>query len=145
MPALRRDDWTIGDELDLVKVYLEILEERFGPRLQFSILASDICKPVCLPALIIATLVENAIRHGLAPKAAGGMIAVTVEMHAGSLQIEVSDNGVGFRKTSGNGLGLATTQARLRSAFGGEAELTVAPRRPEGVLASIHIPLHRKM
>jgi sensor histidine kinase YesM len=145
MPALRRDDWTIGDELDLVKVYLEIMGERFGSRLQFSIQASDICKPVCLPALIIATLVENAVRHGIAPKAAGGMIAVTIRMNAKSLQIEVSDDGVGFRKGSGNGMGLATTQARLRGAFGRETELLVAPRHPEGVLASIQIPLRQKM
>jgi signal transduction histidine kinase len=139
-PALRRADWTVGDELELVQVYLDILAYRFGQRLRFAIEASATQRMQRLPALTIATLVENAVRHGLAPKPDGGSIQVTVETGSDALFIEVCDDGVGLRQTSGTGLGLATVRARLRSAFGEHARLLVEPREPAGVRAALSIP-----
>lgn len=140
IPALQREDWRVGDELALIQVYLEILEQRFTGRLEFAIHASDADRQTPLPALTIATLVENAVRHGLAPKAEGGRLIVTVARDGDSLLISVVDNGVGLRKTSGSGLGLATVRARLRGRFGDQTALLVEPQDGGGVRASIRIP-----
>jgi len=142
MPALRHVDWTIGDELDLIRTYLDILTHRFGSRLRFSISVPESCMNVRLPALIVTTLVENAIRHGLSQKPEGGMVSITAEPRGEYLYVEVCDDGVGLKKISGSGLGLATAQARFRNAFGKQAELIVEPRDPEGVRSSIRIPLN---
>ncbi len=139
LPALQRADWTVGDELDLVQVYLEILAQRFGENLRFEITAHAASKALNLPALTIATLVENAVRHGLTPKAGGGTVSVQVEHDGTSLQIHVRDDGLGLRQASGSGLGLASVRARLKSAFGERARLAVEPRASGGVRASIHV------
>ena len=160
-PALRREDWTIADELDLVAIYLSILQQRFGERLRFSIDSAEPWSSLKLPALAVATLVENAVKHGLGPQASGG----TVRIHVGAdidapadagapgkageqqaVRITVVDDGVGLRQTQGSGLGLATVRARLRSAFGARAVLTLEPRSLveglSGVRASIRIARH---
>ncbi len=139
-PALHRSDWKVSDELGLVRVYLEILARRFGERLHFSIDASDACNALPLPALTVTTLVENAVRHGLAPKSDGGRITVSAKLDGKILQLEVCDNGVGLRKTSGTGLGLATVRARLQSAFNNAAHLYVGSNEPQGTRATIRIP-----
>ena len=151
-PALRREDWTIADELDLVAVYLSILQQRFGERLRFSIDAPEPCRGLRLPALAVATLVENAVKHGLAPQPHGGTVRIQVEADAAdaapaagaALRISVVDDGVGLQQqTQGNGIGLATVRARLRAAFGARAMLTLEPRSLieglSGVRASIRI------
>ena len=139
LPALQRADWTVGDELDLVRVYLEILAQRFGARLRFLITAPEDCKRLALPALTIATLVENAVRHGLTPKAGGGTVSVEVSRDSGHLQIQVCDDGLGLRQASGSGLGLASVRACLKNAFGDRARLAVEPRLSGGVMASINV------
>jgi hypothetical protein len=139
LPALQRTDWTVGDELDLVQVYLEILAQRFGERLRFEITAPQASKSLNLPALTIATLVENAVRHGLTPKAGGGTVSVEVNHDTARLEIQVRDDGIGLRQASGSGLGLASVRARLKNAFGERARLAVEPRSGGGVLASIHV------
>ncbi len=80
------------------------------------------------------------MRHGLAPKAGGGYIEISVVAGDGALCIEVNDNGVGLRESSGSGLGLAAVRARLRSAFGARGVLQVAPRAGGGVRAAVHVP-----
>ena len=142
LPALRREDWTVGDELGLVQTYLGILVQRFGSRLQFSITAPESSKMVSLPALTITTLVENAVRHGLAPKPEGGMVSINAQSIGTTLHIEVRDSGIGLRGSSGGGLGLATVRARLRIAFGNRFSLIVEPGDSNGVRASIIIPIH---
>jgi hypothetical protein len=141
LPALQRQDWTVGDEFDLVGLYMQILIQRFGDRLRFSATLPDEAKAVRLPALTVTTLVENAVRHGLAPKAGDGIVTLTAEMASDGLRITVSDDGVGLRKASGSGLGLATVRARLRGAFGTAASLVVEPAPSCGVRASITLPL----
>ncbi|MGW8394912.1 sensor histidine kinase [Pseudoduganella sp. HUAS MS19] len=141
-PALRQDNWTLGQELDLVQLYLDILGYRFGASLEHAIAAPPACRAHRLPALVLATLVENAVRHGLAPKAGTGRVNVAVRQHSGGLHIEVADDGVGLRQQSGSGLGLSTVRARLRSAFGNAASLLVQPGQPCGVRAVLTIAGH---
>jgi len=137
LPALRRSDWTVGDELQLVELYLSLIEQRFGGRLRFTIAAPPAAASCPLPALTVATLVENAVRHGLGPKAGNGAVRVEVALDEGTLRIDVADDGVGLRQSSGSGLGLATVRARLRGRFGVRGDVIVAPGRTGGVLASI--------
>ena len=140
LPALRSPGWTIADELDLIALYLDLLVQRFGERLQFKISLAPACGAVALPALTIATLVENAVRHGLAPKAGQGTVHIDIEPNHAGLLIAVRDDGVGLRHSSGKGLGLATVRARLRARFGAAAQLLVEPQAAGGVRASIQLP-----
>ena len=140
LPALRRDDWTVGDECGLIEAYLGILVRRFAERLRFVIELEPACAAMRLPALTVATLVENAVRHGLAPKAAGGEVRIAARLAGGSpaaLSIVVEDDGVGLKPASGSGLGLATVRARLEGAFGPRGTLTIASRADGGVRATI--------
>ncbi len=139
LPALRRDDWSLGDELDLISLYLALIEQRFAGRLRYTIEASPQARARRLPALTVATLVENAVKHGLGPKAGAGAIAIRATASASQLLITVSDDGVGLRQTSGKGLGLATVRARLRGRFGPAAMLEVGPGQHAGVHACIRI------
>ena len=142
LPALRRDDWTVADECALVGAYLGILERRFAQRLRFAIALAPGCGTLRLPALTVATLVENAVRHGLAPKAAGGEVRVEARIAGGArrdLHVVVADDGVGLKAASGSGLGLATVRARLHGAFGDRGTLTIAPRAGGGVCATLAV------
>lgn len=134
-PALRRDDWTVEQELQLVQLYLDILSYRFGATLTHHIDVPLACRSLRMPALVLATLVENAVRHGLAPKSGAGRITITGKLAPHGLSIEVADDGVGLRRQSGSGMGLSTVRARLRAAFGDAATLLVQPRQPSGVSA----------
>jgi LytS/YehU family sensor histidine kinase len=118
-----------------------LLAQRFGERLQFQISLAPACGLIAFPALAIATLVENAVRHGLGPKAGNGTVRIDVTADDGDgVLIAVSDDGVGLRQGSGNGIGLATVRARLRSRFGAAAALRVEPQAEGGVCAAILLP-----
>ena len=141
LPSLRCATWTLGHELDLIRVYLGILERRFGERLRFDITACGPCLARALPALTVSTLVENAVRHGLSPKPEGGTVSICAQLDpAGdALLITVQDNGVGLLAGSGGGLGLAMVRARLHGMFGEAASVCVKPQGGGGVLATISI------
>ncbi|MES2129543.1 MAG: histidine kinase [Pseudomonadota bacterium] len=141
LPALRRSDWTVGQELDLLDTYLSILAQRFGARLRFDISACAASRAVPLPALTIATLVENAVRHGLAPKQEAGLLAIRTYIDGATLHAEVCDDGVGLQASSGTGLALVTVRARLRNWYGNGARLLVEPGTIAGVRAAIAVPV----
>ena len=138
-PALRRNDWTVGQELELVQRYLDILSYRFGAELTHRIDVPAACRSRVLPALVLATLVENAVRHGLAPKSGAGCVAILGALTPHGFSIEVADDGVGLRRQSGSGTGLSTVRARLRAAFGDAATLLVQPRQQGGVSAVLRV------
>ncbi len=93
-----------------------------------------------VPPMMLLTLVENAIKHGLNPAPDGGAIRVTAERHGGALQLKVADSGVGFVPGSGTGSGLANIRARLTAQFGARASLAVENNDLGGVTAIISLP-----
>jgi signal transduction histidine kinase len=138
LPGMRRHESTLADELELVRHYLAILQMRMGERLSFEIHALA----ARLPTLVLPTLVENAIKHGLSPLPEGGRIAIRAAHAAdGGLSIEVADNGQGFGAASGGaGVGLANTRARLAARFGDAATLELEANQPRGVIARVNLP-----
>jgi len=126
-------EWVrLHEELEAVRAYLAIEQTRFGDRLQFSIVAGDGAENVRIPAMIVQTLVENAVKHGVGAIRTPGRIEVNAAVSAESLLIEVRDNGPGFEESatrsfqrSSDGHGLRNIRDRLRGYFGDAARLSI--------------------
>jgi signal transduction histidine kinase len=132
----------LGRELAVVRPYVEILKVRMEERLEASIDVPDGLLSAEFPAMMIQTLVENAIRHGLEPKAEGGKLLVKAEIVHGKLAVTVADTGVGFGQaaTSGTGVGLANIRERLQLLHGPQATVTVTANQPSGTVVTITVP-----
>ena len=143
LPQMRATDSTLGRELDHARAYLEIQQIRMGRRLAFAIDVDESLRAAPLPPLMLLTLVENAIKHGLTPKPGGGQIDIRASADAGHLQVAVGDTGQGFTKSAGGGTGLANIRARLSAQFGPNAKLALALNAPSGVVATITLPYLR--
>jgi signal transduction histidine kinase len=139
MPKLHDEQQTLGNELAMVRAYLELMQMRMPDRLQFSIDAGNVAQDLAFPALGLLTLVENAVRHGIDPSEAGGRIDVTAlrDSQTGDVRITVADTGVGLRETSAGGVGLANLRARLSATYGAGARLEMHEVQPHGVRAEI--------
>jgi sensor histidine kinase YesM len=141
---MRENSTTLGREAELARAYLEILRIRMGNRLQFAISVPDNLQGVSLPPMMLLSLVENAIKHGLEPKREGGRLDIDASAAGGRLRVAVSDTGVGLDATaaaqSGTGVGLANIRDRLQALYGAEARLTLIENQPQGVIAAIEIP-----
>ena len=128
LDASRREHATVGDELEIIADYLEILRIRMGERLWYSLDASDAVRAMPLSPMLLQPLVENAIKHGLEPKIEGGSVTVSARVENGALKIEIADTGLGFgvaTDTGGSGSGLANVRARLKALYGDAAKLTI--------------------
>ena len=141
LPSMRRSESTLGQELELVRNYLTILQMRMGERLAFEIDAAPDLLDARLPPMVLPTLVENAIKHGLSPLPEGGHISISARQHNDELAVEVRDDGQGFAASGGSGVGLANTRARLAALFGVRAVLELEAVLPRGVVARVRLPL----
>ena len=133
----------LGRELAVVRPYLEILKVRMEERLSTTISMPEGLLSAQFPSMMIQTLVENAIKHGLEPKAEGGHLLLAAEIVHGKLQVTVADTGLGFGKaagTAGTGVGLANIRERLQLLYGQRAALTVTENRPSGTVVTITVP-----
>jgi len=140
LPQVRQSTTTLEQELQLAQAYLDIQQLRIGGRLAFSIDVPAEIAQLRFPPLMLLTLVENSIKHGIAPQTDGGMIDIHAEADERKLRIEVRDTGAGLREAKGTGLGLANVRARLAALFGAGARLVIEPNLPHGVVAAIEIP-----
>jgi len=136
----RAEGGTLGDEMDLLAAYLDVLKIRLGPRLEFGIAVSPAQRALPFPPMLLQPLVENAIRHGIEPQVAGGRIDISASHQAGQLEIQVRDSGAGFGEAPGNGIGLSNIRARLAALFGEAGHLDIAEHADGGVLATLRIP-----
>ncbi len=141
LPSMRSNGSTLGRELELVRSFLNILQMRMGERLRFSIDADAQLLDAAMPPMVLPTLVENAIKHGLAPLPEGGRIDVSVRRDGEAMRIEVRDTGAGFTASGGSGVGLANTRSRLAALYGARASLSLAAASPRGVVATVRLPL----
>ena len=141
LPQMRATGTTLGREAILSESYLEIQRIRMGRRLTFAIDIPENLRDVQLPPMMLLTLVENAIKHGLAPLPEGGHVDVMASVKGNELHVRVADNGRGFVQSSGGGTGLANIRARLAGVYGTTARLTLALNTPRGVTSSITVPL----
>jgi LytS/YehU family sensor histidine kinase len=92
------------------------------------------------PRFGLTTLVENAVKHGIAPCRAGGTVVISGDADGGFLTLSVADNGRGFANTHGSGTGLANIREQLQLCYGPAASLTLASNSPRGVTATIRVP-----
>ena len=143
VPRLQGSAATLGDEVGLVRAYLELMQMRMPDRLQFVLHADEQALPLCFPAMALLTLVENAVRHGIDPSEEGGRIEVRVDVYGGSCRAQVIDTGVGLRPTgeSGAGTGLANLRERMRLIYGDQTSVRLSPLSPHGTSAELEFPL----
>jgi hypothetical protein len=144
LPRLRDGgaaETNLGGQLDLVSGYLDIMNVRMAGRIAVKVEADETVRALPFPPLILLTLVENAITHGLEPKVGPGMIAIAATADGETLTVSVEDDGVGLKPGVSNGLGLANIRAQLSSLFGARAALEVDARPEGGVSARIRVPL----
>jgi LytS/YehU family sensor histidine kinase len=143
LPRLRDAQSTLGQEAELVDAYLAVLKIRFGARLDYAIDVPAALRAHTFAPMMLLTLAENAIKHGITPSSRGGSIMIRAEAVDGCLVVRVSDSGVGFgaAPTDVTGVGLANSRARLAALFGDAAALVVSGYEPPGVVATITLPL----
>jgi len=137
---------TLGEELTFLDDYLSIESARFAERLMVSVVVPDGLLDLRVPSFLLQPIVENAIRHGIAPRVAGGTVRVTGECEGSTLMLRVRDDGVGlsegWRFEECAGVGLRNVASRLAHLYGRSDLLRVAPARPGGVEVQITVPLH---
>ena len=144
VPRLHDPTTTLGQELELVRAYLEVMHMRMPDRLQFALNADESAFGLYCPPMTILTLVENAVRHGIDPSEEGGRIDVRVRVVDSRCRIEVVDTGVGLRQVQGGlGTGLSTLRERLQLAFGGDASVRLGSLSPHGTCAEAEFPARR--
>jgi hypothetical protein len=132
----------LGREMAVIQPYLEILKVRMEDRLMTEIDVPEGLRSAEFPPMMIQSLVENAIKHGLEPKPEGGLLSVKAQIVHGKLAVTVADTGVGFGKaaTAGTGIGLNNIRERLKLLYGSKAALTVAENPPGGTKVTITVP-----
>jgi Histidine kinase len=147
LPKMRESISTVGQEVELVRAYLNILNMRMGDRLQFGINVPAEMEALPFPPLMLPSLVENAIKHGLEPQREGGRIDVVAEKighgENATIRMMVRDTGRGLTDApvqAGGGVGLTNIRERLLALFGDKAKLTLESNQPKGVVAIIEVP-----
>ena len=147
LPRMRSAMGTLGEEAELVRAYLELSSLRMAARLAFAIEVPGPLAPVAFPRMMLITLAENSIKHGLMPSDEGGTVRVHAGVEGDRLVVSVEDDGVGLgaAQTGGTGVGLANIRARLATQYGGAARLSIEGGSsgpvPRGVRVSIRLPL----
>ena len=141
LPQMREAATNLGREIDMARAFLEIHRVRMGSRLDFAIDVPESLKSSPFPPMMLISLVENALKHGVDPCCECGCITIRAEESGGRLRVSVTDTGEGIRPKKGGGVGLANIRERLKALYGGSARLVLEENVPRGVRASIEVPL----
>jgi Histidine kinase/Histidine kinase-, DNA gyrase B-, and HSP90-like ATPase len=142
LPRLRGNEVPLWEEVELVEAYLAIYRVRLGARLTYEIDMPERLRQLRVPSMMLLTLVENALKHGVCPTVEGGRIRVSAGRERDRLVLSVGDSGRGLDLRLGRGIGLANIRQRLVMMYGRDALLTLRPANPHGVVASICVPAH---
>jgi signal transduction histidine kinase len=144
IPQMRDANLTtsLGREVDMVTSYLDLLKMRMEERLTVDLQVPDGLRSAAFPPMMLQSMVENAIKHGLECKPDGGHLEVRAEIVDSKLRVTVADNGVGFgvMPSKGTGLGLSNIRERLKLLHGEAGQLHIAANVPSGVIATIEVP-----
>jgi signal transduction histidine kinase len=141
VPRLNETSTTLGQELELVTAYLDVMRMRMPDRLTYTIQTDPGARSLDCPPMTLLTLVENAVRHGIDPGEEGGHIDIQARIMAGRCCVRVTDTGVGLGAAgSGLGTGLSTLRERLQLKFAGDAHLRLTELEPHGVSAELDFP-----
>ena len=132
----------LGREADMVRAYLNLLKMRMEERLHVEFNVPEGLRSAAFPPMMLQSLVENAIKHGLEPKAEGGTLSVRAEVAHNKLCVIVTDDGMGFGvvPSTSTGLGLQSIRERLKLLHGEQAQLIIVPNTPSGVCSTIEVP-----
>jgi two-component system, LytTR family, sensor kinase len=134
------DEVTLAAELELVRQYLDIEQARFGERLTLDIAVEPDAWSGRVPVMLLQPLVENAVKHAIAPRASGGRIRMIAKRAAGELELSIEDDGPGLAASNGDGIGLANVRERLRHLYGDGQRLELSRSTLGGVRVSIRLP-----
>lgn len=134
----------LAEEIDFTRRYLDIEQIRFGDRLHVAFDVADEVLAVPVPVLILQPLVENAMKHAVAPREDGGRVVVQARREGETLVLRVMDDGPGLDPAAaveGGGIGLANTRDRLRQMYGEAGRLQLERAEGGGLCVAVHIPL----
>jgi signal transduction histidine kinase len=139
---------SLADELRFLERYLAIEQVRFSDRLTVRFVIDDTLRDAAVPHFLLQPLVENALRHGIAHRADGGIVEIVADRDIDTLVLRVTDNGPGPATASdeGNGLGLSNIRERLTTLYGSRAHVAIYPRPAReggGTVAIVRIPYRR--
>lgn len=140
LAASRSTEGTLGQEIELLRNYLEILRIRMGERLVYAIDAPTELLAQPLAPMLLQPVVENAVKHGLEPKVEGGRVELRAWREGARLMVRVSDDGLGFAPGSGSGVGLANLRERLQVLYDGQAQLRIEALSP-GTAVTVELPI----
>jgi signal transduction histidine kinase len=134
---MRSETVTLAEDFALVGAYLRVMQARLGSRLSFTLSLPDALYERQVPTMMLLTLVENAIKHGIEPALRGGTITVSAIEADGVLRVIVADDGVGLSDSPHDGVGLQNIRDRLRLAYGERAGVALAPCEGGGASATL--------
>jgi hypothetical protein len=142
LPQMREGSTTLGKEVQLCRAYLEILKFRMEDRLHYTVTVPQGLMSAQFPPMMLQSLVENSIKHGLEPKPEGGAITISADIVDGRLRVTVADTGLGFAAAArpGSGVGLSNVRERLAALYGGRARLSLDANDPSGTIVTIDVP-----
>jgi len=141
LPQMRaRDNGSLGKQVELSKAYLSIMQARMKERLKVKFEVPLFLHSAPFPPMMLQTLIENSIKHGLEPKIEGGTVSVRAFVVDTALHVEVCDDGVGIDLHADDGVGLANIRERLQLLYGAQAELLIAMPPGGGACATIRLP-----
>jgi hypothetical protein len=148
LPKLRTDVGnaysTLAEQLEICRSYLTVMQVRMGPRFTFVIDVDPALQQHPFPPLLLISLVENAIKHGIERMTGNGQIMVNAAIEslteAQQLVVSVVDTGAGLRATAAVGMGLNNIRDQLIARFGPRGSLTLQDRTAGGVIATLRVP-----
>ena len=144
LAAERQNEVPLRTEVAFLEQYLAIEQIRFADRLQVTWRIDDTARAALVPIFVLQPLVENAVRHGVMPRAEGGRITIAARAIGDRLELTVEDDGVGIRDGQAEGVGLSNTRERLRTLYGDQASLSIRTPASGGTLVVVTLPVRRE-
>jgi len=141
MPQMRESATNLGREVEMSRAFLEITRMRMGTRLTYALDVPEALRSRPFPPMMLISLVENALKHGVDPRCECSSVAVRAVERDGKLVVSVADTGAGIVPKQGGGVGLSNIRERLKALHGASARLTLEENAPSGIVASIEVPM----